>query len=162
MAEKIVLNSGPLITFARIDALKIIAQLPFEFVTPKEVHDELRSGPRDLLASSFPAFITVMKLSSPYSEQYFDSLDIGEAAVIQLAVEEGIKTVCLDERKGRRVAAQNGLRTFGSLGLLGRAKKLGIIDEINPFIGKALRSGVYYDAKLIDYFLESFDEKMPD
>jgi predicted nucleic acid-binding protein len=160
MAEKIVINSGPLITFARMDALQILDRLPFDFLTPKEVRDELSSGPKDLLSASFPTFVTEMRLTTGYEIDLFDNLDPGEAAVIQLAIEQDIKTVCLDERKGRRVAAQYGLRSFGSLGLLGRAKKLGIIEVINPFVRKALESGVYYDAKLVNDFLERFDEKM--
>ncbi len=161
MAERIVINSGPLITFARMDALQILDQLPFDFLTPKEVRDELSVSTKDLLAGSFPVFVTETLLTGDYIESLFDNLDPGEAAVIQLAIELDIKTVCIDERKGRRIAAQNGLRSFGSLGLLGRAKKLGIIEEINPFVQKALVSGVYYDAKLVNDFLDRFGEKMP-
>jgi predicted nucleic acid-binding protein len=48
-------------------------------------------------------------------------LGAGEAAVIQLALEQGIAVVAIDERKGRRAALSVGLRVTGSLGLLGRA-----------------------------------------
>jgi predicted nucleic acid-binding protein len=45
-------------------------------------------------------------------------LDRGEASVVQLAISEGIETVCIDEHQGRRVARLNGLRVTGSLGFL--------------------------------------------
>lgn len=38
-----------------------------------------------------------------------NSLDLGEASVIQLALDENIQTVCIDEAVGRRVARLNGL-----------------------------------------------------
>lgn len=160
MDEIFVINSGPLIAFARMDALQIAEQLPYSFVIPDEVNEELISGPKDLLSTGqLPSFIEVQVLSSPRNPQLFDNLDSGEAAVIQLALERGLPTVCLDERKARRVAAQNGLKALGSLGLLGRAKNLGIIGEINPFITKALESGVYYNPQLIEDFLARFDEQ---
>ena len=44
MAERIVINTGPLITLARIEALHIPEQLPFEFVCPEQVREELDAG----------------------------------------------------------------------------------------------------------------------
>jgi predicted nucleic acid-binding protein len=50
-------------------------------------------------------------------------LDCGEAAVIQLALNEGIQTVCIDEVQGRRIARLSNLSLTGSIGILIRAKK---------------------------------------
>jgi uncharacterized protein len=159
MVEIIVINSGPLISFARMDAFQVISQLPFKFVTPREVHTEILSGTNDRLATSFPSTVEVLELASTHNTNLFENLDSGEAAVIQLALENSVTIVCLDERKARRIAVQNGLMPLGTLGLLGRAKTLGIIGEINPFIAKALEAGVYYDLKLVKGFLERFDEQ---
>jgi predicted nucleic acid-binding protein len=54
-----------------------------------------------------------------------NSLDLGEAAVIQLAINENIQTVCIDEAAGRRVARLSGLSLTGTIGILLRAKKEG-------------------------------------
>ncbi|CAN5378467.1 hypothetical protein BH20ACI2_BH20ACI2_21750 [soil metagenome] len=158
MAERIIINSGPLITLARMDALAVIDKLPHEFFVPGEVREELASGPADLLSLSFPVSIRVVELGYPRSERLFGNLDSGEAAVIQLALEQGISTVCLDERKGRLLAAKEGLTLLGSLGLLGRAKSLGLVDRIRPLIQKAQLAGVFYDVKLVDDFLRNFEE----
>jgi predicted nucleic acid-binding protein len=162
MDEIFVINSGPLITFARMDALHVVEQMPHSFLVPEEVKAELMSGPKDLLSGRLPTFIEVRALSSPHNPQLFDNLDSGEAAVIQLALENRLATVCLDERKARRVAAQHGLRSLGSLGLLGRAKTLGSITAIKPFVEKALDTGVHYDLKLIEDFLLRFGENWSD
>ena len=47
---------------------------------------------------------------------------MGEAAVIQLALEENIQTVCIDEAVGRRIARLNNLSLTGLIGILLRAK----------------------------------------
>lgn len=158
MVEAVVINSGPLITLARIEALWLIDALPYIFLTPQEVRAELANGPADLLATDFPGSVEVVSLTSPEREHLFENLDSGEAAVIQLAIERGISMVCLDERKGRTYGAREGLRLIGSLGLLGRAKKLGLIDEIAPLVAKAQAAGVRYDSRTIESFLIKFDE----
>ena len=50
-------------------------------------------------------------------------LDRGEASVVQLAINAGIETVCIDENLVRRVARLNGLRVTASLEILIRAKR---------------------------------------
>lgn len=86
------------------------------------------------------------------------SLDCGEAAVIQLAIERNVSRVCIDEWKGRRAALAAGLKVTGVLGLLGRAKKIGIIPELKPFIQRAIDSGIRYDRKLVEKVLHATDE----
>jgi predicted nucleic acid-binding protein len=46
-----------------------------------------------------------------------NTLDRGEAAVIQLALDEGVHTVCIDEAAGRRIARLNGLSVRGAISI---------------------------------------------
>jgi hypothetical protein len=50
VAEPIVVNTGPLVSFARIGCLDVIGRLPYEFLCPAEVWQELDEG----LASGYP------------------------------------------------------------------------------------------------------------
>lgn len=86
-------------------------------------------------------------------------LDSGEAAVIELALELGVHLVCMDDSKGRRVALAVGLAVTGSLGLLVRAKSLGLLPAIRPTIDKAAREGVWYDSRLVSRVLEGVGEE---
>jgi predicted nucleic acid-binding protein len=52
-------------------------------------------------------------------------LDQGEAAVIQLALDRAVSTVCIDEAAGRRVARLHNLAVTGSIGVLLRALREG-------------------------------------
>lgn len=158
MVDTIVINSGPLITLAKIEALWLIDALPMRFITPTEVQVELAAGPPDLLATDFPASVEVVSLTSARIDRLFENLDSGEAAVVQLALERSISTVCLDERKGRSYAVREGLLLLGSLGLFGRAKKLGLVEQIAPLIAEAQSAGTRYDARTIERFLTIFNE----
>ncbi len=158
MAETIVTNTSPLLTFAKMQAFEIIGALPFEFVCPAEVETEILIGENQGYDVQIPNWLKVLNLGSSLSPLAIASLDTGEAAVIQLALEQNIETVCIDELKGRRAASAVGLKIVGSLGLLGKAKTLGLISEIKPFIEKAKNNRIFYDEKLIETFLKSFGE----
>jgi predicted nucleic acid-binding protein len=115
VAEKIVVNTGPLVTLARIDCLDPVGRLPFEFICPQEVRQELDEGEAAGHLRVAPAWITVRSLSGPIPQITLTALDLGEASVIQLALELDIKLVAIDEWKGRRAALAAGLEVTGSL-----------------------------------------------
>ncbi len=55
-------------------------------------------------------------------------LDEGEAAVIALAISVHADLVLIDERRGVKVARDQGLRVTGTLGLLELAAQSGLVD----------------------------------
>jgi predicted nucleic acid-binding protein len=158
MNELIVINTGPLITLACIEALDVAGRLPFTFVCSEDVRMELDEGERAGHPRVAPPWLTVCPLCGQISPVALSALDRGEAAVVQLALERGISLVCIDEWKGRRAALAVGLKAVGVLGLLGKAKLLGLIPAVRPFVEKALQSGIRYDSELVERVLESVGE----
>jgi len=158
MTERIVTNTSPLLALTKMRILDAVGKLPFEFVCPAEVETEILVGANQGYDVKIPVWLHILPLSSALSPLAMASLDVGEAAVIGLALEQNIKMVCIDELKGRRAALAVGLKVVGSLGLLGKAKTLGLIAEAKPFIEKAILAGIYYDESLIGNFLKSLGE----
>jgi predicted nucleic acid-binding protein len=158
MAERIIINTGPLITLARMDALDVPAQLPYEFICPQEVQAELEAGVAAGHPVVNPPWLRTCPLQGALTRMVLSALDAGEAAVILLALEQGIPLVCIDEWKGRRIALATGLRVTGALGLLGKAKIQRIIPAVRPFVERALRNGIRYDPALIRQVLEALGE----
>jgi len=156
MAERIVIDTGPIIALARADALGVVAELPIEFVAPIEVRDELDEGVRR--GHPAVAWIQFAPLAIPASPLVLAELDRGEAAVIQLALEQRISLVGIDERKGRRAAGAAGRAVTGTLGLLGRAKMLGIIPAVRPYVGRMQAMSVWFDEALVRRFLAGLGE----
>lgn len=137
MSEIIVTNTSPLLTLSKMQAFDLVEKLPFEFVCPKEMEDEILAGAKKNYDVTIPAWLKIIQLKSNVFPLAVASLDLGEAAVIQLALKQNIKTVCIDELVGRRAAKAVGLNIIGSLGLLGKAKSSGLISEIKVLIKKA-------------------------
>lgn len=157
--ETVVVNTGPLIALGRVHALDVVGQLPVRFVAPRQVADEIEVGARAGYPVILPSWLVVHAVTTNSGVALAQHvLDAGEAAVIQLAVERGIQDVCIDEWRGRRAAASVGLRVTGSLGLLGRAKRLGLIPQVHPWIQKLTSAGVHYHPDLLRRFLSSMGE----
>jgi predicted nucleic acid-binding protein len=156
--DPIVINTGPLITLARIDCLDLIGQLPFQFFCPEAVRDELDEGEALGYSRVAPDWLKVAKLSEPPSTLTLAALDLGEASVIQLALELKVPIVAIDEWKGRRAATASGLQVTGTLGLLGRAKSMGLVSLLRPLIDKATQEGIRYHPDLVRAVLQAVDE----
>ncbi len=77
-----------------------------------------------------------------------NSLDKGEASVIQTAIKEGIETVCIDEVAGRRIARLNNLKLTGSLGIIIAAIRKGEKIDIQNVINNMRVNGVWINKKL--------------
>ena len=158
MAEVIVINTGPLITLAKINALDVAGRMPFSFVCPEQVRQELDAGERSGHERIRPDWLKVERLGRDLPRVESSTLGKGEAAVIELALERDVRRVCIDEWKGRRAALASGLRVTGVLGLLGRAKKLGLVPAVRPYVQKAVEAGVRYDASLVQRVLQAVGE----
>jgi predicted nucleic acid-binding protein len=156
--ETLIMNTGPLILLAKIDALDIVGRLPYDFICPRAVRDELDAGILKGHPAIAPAWLKIQTVSAPFSPLSAITLDRGEAEVIQLALELRISRVCLDELKGRRAARALGLQVTGALGLIGRAKEIGVIPAVSPYAMKLLAVGAYYSSKLMTDFLSVFGE----
>lgn len=156
--ELLVMDAGPLISLGRAEAFTWVRQLPFRFLIPQAVANELTVGREAGYPVSIPDWIEVRSLANGRPPTFIMPLDPGESAVISLALQDGITTVGLDEWRGRRAAIALGLRVTGSLGLLGRAKCLGLVPQVRPWVERLAKAGAWYDAALIQKFLAAFEE----
>lgn len=158
MDKRIVINTGPLIALMRMEALEIPAKLDLVFLAPEEVRRELDEGAIAGYSPIRPAWLSYQSLQSPLTPLATSVLDLGEAAVIQLALDQGVGRVCIDEWKGRRMALAVGLKVTGAIGLLGKAKRDGIICAVKPYLDRAIGTGIHYHPDLLRRFLEAMGE----
>lgn len=153
------INTGPIIALERMGCLDIIGGLPFRFICPQEVRKELDVGEASGYPRVDPVWVKVMQLSTAPAPFGVVGLDLGETAVIQLAIEQGVSTVAIDEWKGRRMALALGLDVTGSLGLVAKAKKLGLIPKAKPLVKRAAEQGIHYHPELIAAVLRELGEE---
>lgn len=156
--ERIVMDAGPLILLAKIDALPVLTALPFRYIVPPTVLRELAAGPAFGHPPVDAPWLEVCELREPLPQYARMTLDDGEAAAIQVALEQDIRFVCLDDRRGRRLAKALGLEVVGLLGILTRAKRLGVINALQPYVDWLLAAGARYSPELVRDVLENVGE----
>jgi len=134
---KAVVDAGPLISLAKLNQLPLLKHLYKRITIPEAVYTEaveqgLFYGYPD--APLIAAFVRelgegcVLEPSS-WPEGLEDAnLGRGEKETIALACELGAEAL-IDDGRARRVAREYGLRTRGTLGILARAYKLGLISK---------------------------------
>jgi predicted nucleic acid-binding protein len=85
-------------------------------------------------------------------------VDRGEAAAIALAAETPQAVVVLDDRKARVTAQGLSIPIIGTVGLLLRAKRLGILTEVRPVIDELAVAGFHLSVALRRKVLELASE----
>jgi predicted nucleic acid-binding protein len=149
----IVINTGPLLALIAADHLDVLHRLYDRVIVPREVDDEIIAG--GLCGFGIEAFQTatwLAKWPQPVAPGLLlaSSLDRGEAAVVQLALDQGIDSVCIDERVGRRVARLCGLKVTGSIGILVRAVLEGQEIDIAEAGSRMQRHGIYVSRSVME------------
>lgn len=158
MAEALVINTGPIVALCLAGATEFVGRLPFEFLAPTEVAAEVAAGQRLGYRVAVPEWVSDVALEQPVGALGQSTLDAGEAAVIELALQRRISLVAIDEARGRRAASAAGLTVTGSLGLLGRAKARGLVTAVAPYVAAMRTSGAYLDDALVRRFLDAMGE----
>lgn len=140
MKEPVVCDSTCLIGLERIDRLSLLPALFEPISIPPAVDRE------------FGRTLSWLQIKRPVNSPLAFSLqfvvDAGEAEAIALAYETEALLV-LDDRQARAVARHLKIRIVGTVGLLLRAKHLGLLDAVGPVFTQLKATGFYVADELI-------------
>lgn len=140
MPERIVVsNTSPLLYLHQIGQLPLLRDLYGEILVPLAVRDELLKG--QALGISVPvisdlAWVVMMAPSSSDLLVEMNDLGAGEAEAIGLALSLPGALLLLDDSQGRAVAERRGIELTGTIGVLIKAKKKGLLPEVKPLLEK--------------------------
>ena len=84
-----------------------------------------------------------------------NTLDKGEAAVIQTALNLRLPLVCIDEAAGRRIARLCDLRLTGSIGILLKARSLGFAVDMPLALDRMRRQGIWLSDRVVQFALSN-------
>jgi predicted nucleic acid-binding protein len=159
----VVSNTTPLIGLAQIQRFDLLQDLFGEVYIPEAVYNEAvvagREGGGAKREVSSATFIKTVRVKDLLAVQVLlDEMDLGEAEAIVLAAELGAEWVLMDERKGRRKLAQMGVNRIGTLGILLKAKQVGLLDKIRPEVEKLRQQSFSMSQDVIDAVLQQAKE----
>lgn len=159
----VVSNTSPLTNLAAIGRFELLRKLFGEIYIAHGVWEELNKGGRrhpgsqevesapwvHRRAVSNQAVVTILRRD----------LDLGESETLALALELRADLVLLDEQEGRHAATRLGLRPFGVLAVLLKAKRQGEIEEIRSSLDSLRRqAGFFLGENLYRQVLAEADE----
>jgi len=153
MPEKIVIaDTSCLIALTNIEAINILKELYQEIFITEEILDEF--------GESVPEWIKIEKVKNEKYKKLLDQvLDPGEASAIALALDCDNVLLVLDDLKGRKEAEKLGFKITGTLGVLFKAKQLGIINELKVYLEKLKNVGFRISEKIETEILKRSNEK---
>lgn len=161
--RNVIVNSTPLIVLSNINALDLLRQVYGEISIPLAVYNEVtaKQDSACLQIQKCQSWIHIVKVNNTEDRRMYSSrLHAGEVEVILLAREDpDIDTlVVLDDNAAKKTAKYLGLTVTGTLGVLLKAKTLGYISEVRPYIRLLRQSGMWIDDSLVQLVLNRAGE----
>lgn len=154
----VVSNTTPLIGLASIDRFDLLRQLFGEIQIAQAVYGEAVTAGREVGGAkeevSTATWIRTTVVQDRLAvEVLLDELDLGEAETIVLAREVNADLVLMDEKKRRRKVSKLGLQKIGTLGILLKAKQVGLLTQIRPDIERLRQEGFSISDTVVDIVL---------
>jgi predicted nucleic acid-binding protein len=156
----IVCDSSPLVALSLCKGLRFLDLLFKDVIVPQNVYNEINE-PGKPETENITAWAKG-KVQQAVNQQLLQalsfSLDAGESEAIALYWEKSGDFLLIDEQKGRKIAARNGIKIIGALGILLLAKRQGLITTIKTPIELLRHSSIRISDRLYQKALEMADE----
>jgi predicted nucleic acid-binding protein len=153
MADGCVVNASPLIFLARGGHLELLRIIGTPVLVPRPVADEIRrrgaSDPTARALASNP-WLTVEGIPAVPDHVLGWALGPGETSVIALAIEHPGWVAVIDDMAGRKCANSVGTPVIGTLGIVLRARRQGVITAARPVLEDLVAGGMYLSREVLD------------
>jgi predicted nucleic acid-binding protein len=129
MPKIIIADTSCLIILTNIGEIDLLHKVYGQIITTIDIAIEY--------GEILPKWIEIAKVKDHYKQQLLQlQIDKGESSAIALAIETPNCTIILDDYKARKIAKQLQLKYTGTLGVIIKAKLMGIIPSIKPLLEK--------------------------
>jgi len=162
MTRKVVIDSSPLIGLALVGGLAWLPKLFGQVFLPESVKQEVlpdkeAAGEQAIADAIAEGWVSVW----PHTilPQLDIDLDAGETDCINIGLSDPDQVLLImDERAGRAVAKEQGLRVTGTAAIIGLAKKQGLIPSARAVFEVLHSSDFRISAAVIKHVLASVNE----
>jgi len=153
MPEAVIADTSSLIALEKVNLLPILCKIYSEVVIPESVINEFGN-------ITLPCLL-IKRVESSLSKLLIMDLNLGqgEAEVITLANQSGLKVI-IDDSKARRIAENMGLKITGTIGVLIKAEKLGLIESAYDKAKELREKGFYVPDELLGDISRFKDKQM--
>jgi predicted nucleic acid-binding protein len=144
-------NTTPFIALSSVGLLHVLPSIFGEIVVAPSVVDECSEGGRILVPDlKNLSWIKVQTVQSDMRLPALFELDRGERDTLLLAAQSPKALVIIDEKLGRNMAEYLGLQVTGTLGVLAKARTLGLIPSFLQAAHGMREQGIYFHEVLVN------------
>jgi predicted nucleic acid-binding protein len=146
-----VVDASPLIHLSRTRKIHLLTTLGPTIVVPASVHAEVLAKSADEAARIVEETPWLSRV--PYSPVPAEilrwELGAGESSVLAWSQSHPGSLAILDDGKARRIAQKLGLPVIGTLGVVLRAKRRGLIPLARPVVNELIAQGMYVSPPVV-------------
>ncbi len=150
----LIADSSSLIALSAADSLHLLDLLYGEVKVPFSVFSEVTTPgkPESVVLCKYLED-RIIKVSA--EEIIISDYTLGQGEIEAMILYKRLKAdlLLIDDKRARKIAGLNDIKTIGSLGVLLEAKEKKIIPELRPAILKIYNSDVYVSSELCNYIL---------
>lgn len=136
----------------KIDELALLKLLFDEVVTTEEIAQEF--------GKELPEWINIESVSDKNYQAVLElEVDIGEASAMALSKEKLGALLILDDLRARKLAEKLELRYTGTLGVIVRARREGVIKSVKPIIEKIRNTNFRFSEEVFITIIKTAGEQ---
>lgn len=160
--RRVIVNSTPLIALCNAGLLKLLKEIYGTITIPRAVFDEV-TAKQDSACTQIKDnldWITVEEIKDIADRKMYKAkLHAGEVDVMILAQSDpAADLVIIDDNAAKKTAKYLGLTVTGTLGVLLKAKRCGVISSVKDAICKIQSNGFYINDRIVKLVLEQAGE----
>lgn len=141
MHKTIISDTSCFIILSKIEKLDLLKSVYGQIVTTSDIVEEF--------GEQLPDWIIIEHVADKSRQRILElQIDRGESSAIALALETQNCTLILDDFKARKIAQQLGITITGTIGVIVKAKLIGIIPSIKPYIEKIKETNFRISAEI--------------
>ena len=154
MHKIVIADASCLIILDKIGELNLLKNVYDTVWTTPEIAQEFQD--------ELPDWIIIESVKDKkYQEFLATQIDLGEASAIALAKEKESPLLLIDDLKARKLATKLNFKFTGTLGIIHKAKQIGVIDKIKPLLDKLKATNFRISENIIHELLQKNNE-IPD
>jgi hypothetical protein len=157
----VVSNSSPIIHLAKIGKLDLLSMYYGQLLVPQAVWQECTTastGRDEIEHIRCASWINTVKIHDRIVTLLRHDIDQGEAEAIALAIERKASLLLLDDAEAREKARLYYLPVTGTVGVLLRAHKEGLIPSFRDVLRYLSLSGFWLNPKLAEKLIAEVGE----
>ena len=151
MRKMVISDTSCLILFHKIGELELLRKVYGSVTTTPEVAEEF--------GYVLPDWMSIEGVKDKKYQEFLETqIDWGEASAVALAKEMEDPVLLLDDLKARKLALKLNLKVTGTLGVIHKAKQIGVLENVKPIIKKLLATNFRISENIIEELLRKNNE----